>query len=299
MTIAGFLSKNYEQVFPHTYVVAVVPFKTGEREQRCVFDYKTENANRLGPYVFCSKAPFDKFFGKSFTGFMKDIYNPAVVLPKTEMFDVPIDGKKVKVSRRKFCKEMFNLTKEPMLFREYNHHRYEFKDGKPVDVESKLRSTIKDYSSYVKELKHAKREEYHKRQRELMSKRKDMLMTDRMYQLEEEMRTILDNKWTPSSMPGYQNDPYAELRWRPRPRNPRYLRRRQYDVSDGADTMGYNYDEVDDSQRAHDEDDSDMAYLSSNNSSSRRSGSRSSSSEESVREERRRRKALDRVRQRR
>lgn len=240
VSLDTFLNNSYHEYFPHTYVVAVVPIRTP-----CTFHYDPDEIQQNGPYVFTSTLEFHEFFKGGLRTFMKDVYAPCI-LHYAKVRD------KIK-GLNDFYKELRDMPRPPLLFHDYNAHRYDRVKGKPNDPSSQFTKSFKDYSAYVKQQRDARREEYNAEQCLMLEKRKKMLMARRMSELADEQHRLLTGQFTPGSRPGYGYDPYAALRWRPRPRDPRYYRRRalEYDVSDGTNAL---YPDVDEAETEADAD---------------------------------------------
>lgn len=236
-TLQEFLHKPYSHQFPHTYVVAVVPLQSP-----CTFHYDPDDIRENGPYVFTSTLDFHAFFEGGLQPFMKKVYVPCI-LHYAEVRD------KVK-GLDNFYKELRKMPRPPVLFHDYNAHRYDRVKGVADDPSAKFKESFDKYSTYVKQQRDARREEYNEQQRLMLEKRKKMLMARRMSELADEQHRLLTGQFTPGSRPGYVHDPYAALRWRPRRRDPRYYRRRalEYDVGDGTNALYPDVDDADDGE---------------------------------------------------
>ena len=233
-TLQAFLKGSYAKYFPYTYVVAVVPLQSP-----CTFHYDPDEIRENGPYVFTSTLDFHDFFEGGLQPFMKKVYAPCI-LHYAEVRD------KVK-GLDTFYKELRKMPRPPVLFHDYNAHRYDRVKGVADDPSAKFKKSFDTYSTYVKRQRDARREEYNEQQRVMLEKRKKMLMARRMSELADEQHRLLAGQFTPGSRPGYVHDPYAALRWRPRRRDPRYYRRRalEYDVGDGVNALYPDVDEAD------------------------------------------------------
>ena len=240
-TLQAFLKGSYAKHFPHTYVVAVVPLQSP-----CTFHYDPDEIRENGPYVFTSTLDFHAFFEGGLQSFMKKVYAPCI-LHYAEVRD------KVK-GLDTFYKELRKMPRPPVLFHDYNAHRYDRVEGVADDPSAKFKKSFDKYSTYVKQQRDARREEYNEQQRLMLEKRKKMLMARRMSELADEQHSLLTGQFTPGSRPGYVHDPYAALRWRPRRRDPRYYRRRalEYDVGDGTNALYPDVDEADDGEDGED-----------------------------------------------
>ena len=258
--LSTFLKARYNDYFPHTYVVAVVPLHSP-----CTFHYDPDEIHENGPYVFTSTLSFHNFFEGGLQKFMKKVYAPCI-LHYSEVRD------KVK-GLDKFYEELRKMPRPPVLFHDYNAHRYDRVQGLPDDPSAKFKESFDTYAKYVKQQRDARREEYNEQQRLMLEKRKKMLMARRMSELADEQHRLLTGQFTPGSRPGYVHDPYAALRWRPRRRDPSYYRRRpmEYDVSDGTNAL---YPDVDDEP----DDDEETGPVRKRKRMSRRVSRRSSSS---------------------
>ena len=263
-TLNEFLSAPYSKYFPYTYVVAVVPLHTP-----CTFHYDPDEIHENGPYVFTSTLPFHTFFEGGLQQFMKKVYAPCI-LHYSEVRD------KVK-GLDKFYEELRQMPRPPVLFHDYNAHRYDRVQGGPDDPSAKFKKSFDAYAKYVKQQRDARREEYNEQQRLMLEKRKKMLMARRMSELADEQHRLLTGQFTPGSRPGYVHDPYAALRWRPRRRDPQYYRRRpmEYDVSDGTNAL---YPDVDDDANDEADDGNEAGPVRKRKRMSRRVSRRSSSS---------------------
>ena len=73
-TLQAFLKGSYEEYFPHTYVVAVVPLQSP-----CTFHYDPDEIRENGPYVFTSTLDFHAFFEEGLQSFMKKVYAPCIL----------------------------------------------------------------------------------------------------------------------------------------------------------------------------------------------------------------------------
>lgn len=227
-TLNEFLNAPYSQFFPYTYVVAVVPF-----EEKCTFQCAAKDIKTNGPYIFTSELPFDEFFKGGLTEFMKKVYLPSII-HFAEIQKLDSDMKALS----SFFKKIRKMPRPPMLFHDYNAHRYDRANGDPDDPSAQFKKAFDKYLKYVRSQRDARRQEYDEQERMLLQKRKKMLMARRMSELTDEQTRLLNNQFTPGSQPGYV-DGYGALQWRPRRRDLlRYRRRPQrhaysYDVSDG------------------------------------------------------------------
>ena len=229
ITLTEFLNTPYNNCFPYTYVVAVVPF-----EEKCTFQCEPKDIKSNGPYIFTSELNFEGFFKGGLTEFMKKVYLPSII-HFAEIRDHMDSDMKVLSS---FFKKIRKMPRPPMLFHDYNAYRYDRVKGDPDDPSAQFKKAFDKYSKYVRSQRDARRQEYDEQERMMLQKRKKMLMARRMYELADEQTRLLNNQFTPGSRPGYV-DGFGALQWRPRRRDLRHYRRRPqrhayaYDVSDG------------------------------------------------------------------
>lgn len=245
LTIAELLRKRYKDVFPHTYVVAVVPFRTKAPEptqnfHRCMFEYTIDKRRDCGPYVFHSKKDFNAFFGsRSFPTFMKNVYSPAIFFgTKKTPFTLTINNEEVPFVKEKFCKDFFDMEREPMHFDRFN--RYPFELFEPTDdAHIQFENDFKQYEKYAERIRNTRANEYTEAEREMHRKRKDMLVASQMHALANRQRRLFNGELTPGSVYGYPQDPWVTRRRR---RN-----RRSYRRDAPSDDSRYDDDEDDDS----------------------------------------------------
>jgi hypothetical protein len=244
LTIADLLRKRYEDVFPHTYVVAVVPFRTKapkptQNFHRCMFEYTIDKRRDCGPYVFHSKQKFSTFFGSSFPTFMKNVYSPAIFFgTKKTPFTLTIDNQKVAFAKDKFCKDFFDMEREPMPFDRFNHYPFELFEPTD-DAHAKFEKDFRKYEQYAERIRTTRANEYTVAEREMHRKRKDMLVASQMHALANRQRRLFNGELTPGSVSGYPQDPWVTRRRR---RN-----RRSYRRDAPTDDSRYDDDEDDDS----------------------------------------------------